>query len=291
LADDAVKTFKLILSVLVAATVTRAESLDLDELFQEINDTVLTNLDVSNIDEAKLRDLSRELQKEFHGEHAVELAPIREAATALLPLMDEDVAAWVRTVIETPKLELPLPALPPPRLILPQPVWPPRPRQANWPADARVYVRQLKPIFVAEGVPAELVWLAEVESGFQPQARSRAGAAGLFQLMPETAELMGLNLRPVDDRLVPVKSGRAAAQYLKYLHDKFGDWALALAAYNSGEGRVRRLLEQYRASRFDEIADRLPPETQVYVPKVEATILRREGVALSELSPVLRARE
>ena len=77
---------------------------------------------------------------------------------------------------------------------------------------------------------------------------------------------------------------RAAAKYLRYLHGKFRDWRLALAAYNAGEGRVRRLLEKEGAKSFDEIATKLPAETQMYVPKVEATILRREGVNLTKLN-------
>src|SRR5439155_25260698 len=155
--------------------------------------------------------------------------------------------------------------------------------QMDWPVGATVYVSQLKPVFIEEGVPAELVWLAEVESGFVPWARSPSGAAGLFQLMPDTAELLGLSLKPSDDRFVPDRSARAAARYLKYLHEKFHDWRLTLAAYNAGEGRVRRLLEQYRTRSYDAIALRLPWETQTYVPKVETTILRHEGVALGDL--------
>ena len=281
----------------------RAESLDLDELFKEVNDTILTNLDlsaISDLDEAKLQELTRELQAEFQGQHVVALAPIREAVNSAIPALERNrdtqgLAVWLRTGVQSlgttdvlridipaPSLELAQP-LPVPDLGLSQPIWPARPRSANWPAVAHPYVRQLKPVFAEEGVPAELIWLAEVESGFQPRARSRAGAAGLFQLMPDTAELLGLSLRPVDDRYVPAKSARAAAQYLKYLYEKFGDWSLALAAYNGGEGRVRRLLDQSRPQTYAAIAGKLPAETQMYVSKVEATLLRREGLALNDL--------
>ena len=71
------------------------------------------------------------------------------------------------------------------------------------PAGAQTYVPRLKPIFVAGGVPAELVWLAEVESSFNPEARSPIGAAGLFQFMPATAKSVGLSLSPQDERLNP----------------------------------------------------------------------------------------
>ena len=102
----------------------------------------------------------------------------------------------------------------------------------------------LKPVFADEQAPSELVWIAEVESSFDPQARSPAGAAGLFQLMPATARRFGLKTWPLDQRLNPEKSARAAAKYLDYLHGRFKDWRLALAAYNAGEGTVQKLLHR-----------------------------------------------
>ena len=128
-----------------------------------------------------------------------------------------------------------------------------------------------------------MVWLAEVESSFDARVRSPAGAAGLFQLMPATAKSYGLKTSPSDQRLQPEDSARAAAKYLGHLHGQFKDWRLALAAYNAGEGTVQKLLERHKARTFDAIATHLPAETQMYVPKVEATLLRREGVELSRL--------
>jgi hypothetical protein len=157
------------------------------------------------------------------------------------------------------------------------------PGAEDLPPGALIYVSRLKPIFIAEGAPPELVWLAEVESGFDTLARSTSGAVGLFQLMPETAKSLGLTLTPWDQRLQPEKNGRAAAQYLKHLHETFGDWRLSVAAYNGGEGLVSRLLEKHVAHTYNEIAAGLPAETQMYVPKVEAAILRREGIALEKL--------
>jgi membrane-bound lytic murein transglycosylase D len=153
-----------------------------------------------------------------------------------------------------------------------------------WPESANRFVPRLKPLFTAEHVPAELVWLAEVESSFQPGARSPAGAAGLFQLMPQTARQEGLSLWPMDQRYDPDKSARASARYLKTLHAEFKDWSLALAAYNSGDGHVRTLMKRHSVRSYDRLAPYLPAETQLYVPKVEAVIRRREGKALAELA-------
>jgi membrane-bound lytic murein transglycosylase D len=123
-----------------------------------------------------------------------------------------------------------------------------------------------------------------VESSFDRRALSPAGAAGLFQLMPDTAKRFGLSLWPRDQRYQPEPSATASAQYLKYLHDRFRDWRLALAAYNAGEGTVQKLLDQYKTHSYDDIAEHLPAETQMYVPRVEAVLRQREGADLEQLS-------
>lgn len=160
-----------------------------------------------------------------------------------------------------------------------------RRKVASRPAPARAadLVPRLKDVFRDEGVPAQWVWLAEVESSMNPAARSPVGAAGLFQFMPATAQRFGLSTSPRDERLVPERSARAAAQYLKVLHKQFGSWPLALAAYNAGEGRVSRTLKAKKASSFEGIQDALPLETQMYVPKVMATVALRENVDPSTL--------
>lgn len=142
---------------------------------------------------------------------------------------------------------------------------------------------ELRPIFEEEGVPGALVWLAEVESSFNPKARSPVGAAGLYQFMRPSAQRFGLRVENPDERLVPRKSARAAAQYLRLLHKRFGAWDLALAAYNAGEGRVSRTLKAAGATTFDAIADDLPAETQMYVPKFAAVLKAREGIDLGSL--------
>ena len=107
----------------------------------------------------------------------------------------------------------------------------------------------------------------------------------MFQLMPGTAKELGLRRWPFDQRYQVGPSAQGAARYLKRLHTQFGDWRLALAAYNAGPGKVQRLLERKQTRSFDGIATALPAETQMFVPKVEATILRREGVSLAKMRP------
>ena len=157
-------------------------------------------------------------------------------------------------------------------------VWDRKIAQRQPPPQAARLAPQLKEIFRLQGVPVEMVWLAEVESSFDVDARSPVGARGLFQLMPATAERFGLRTFPVDERNDPDKNARAAAQYLRVLHGQFGDWPLVLAAYNAGEGRVAKELGRATTRSFDAIADRLPAETRLYVPKVMATIAARESM-------------
>ena len=130
------------------------------------------------------------------------------------------------------------------------------------------------------GLPAGLVGVAAVESGFDPAALSPKGARGLWQLMPETATRYGLVVNPeIDDRLDPVKSTHAAAQYLSDLHAQFQDWLLALAAYNAGEDRVERALERLNARDFWTLSRHaaVPAETRRYVPAVLARFVTSRG--------------
>jgi membrane-bound lytic murein transglycosylase D len=163
-------------------------------------------------------------------------------------------------------------------------LWMARVRDRPLPARAAALMPKLRAAFVAEGVPPELAWLAEAESSLNPAAKSPAGAKGLFQFMPDTAKAMGLSTLLPDERTDPEKSARAAARYLRSLHGRFGNWALALAAYNAGEGRVSRTLDKQRANTFTAIADALPAETRMYVPKVCALIATRAGVTPDKLA-------
>ncbi len=154
-----------------------------------------------------------------------------------------------------------------------------RARTALMPGRAAELLPRLRAAFAAEGVPPELVWLAEAESTFNPVARSPVGARGLFQLMPETAKELGLSIFLPDDRTDPEKSARAAARLLRANYEKFGSWPLAIAAYNAGAGRVTRLLEKTSTKTYAGIAAALPAETRLYVPKVCALVAVRGGVS------------
>ncbi len=143
------------------------------------------------------------------------------------------------------------------------------------PALARysVYRESLTRILREENLPPELLAVALVESGFNPQALSPKGARGIWQLMAATAQRYGLTVDPMNDhRTHPEHSTRAAARYLRDLYRRFGDWKLALAAYNAGEDRIQRIINRTGIRDFDEMARRglLPLETRKYVPAVLA---------------------
>jgi membrane-bound lytic murein transglycosylase D len=285
------------------------DAVTLDELLRSADQWARENLDqdalrvLQNVDQAKARQLFANIQKQFHGEYVVDLAVLKDAAKALAPVLEKyeetlPYALWLKTrldyleVADHFRLTIPPPKTTPnqPPKPVPNPpaqaereIWIEKLAERPWPKSAKPFVSRLKPIFAAQKIPAELVWVAEVESSFDPRARSPQGAAGLFQLMPATAKRYGLSVWPFDQRLKAEESAQAAAKYLQFLHKHFKDWRLALAAYNAGEGTVQNLLAQNKAHTYDAIASRLPAETQMFVPKVEATLLRREGLKLSQL--------
>lgn len=129
----------------------------------------------------------------------------------------------------------------------------------------------LSPILRSERIPTELIAVVLVESAANPSALSVRGARGLWQLIPETARRYGLRVEPGrDERLDTERATRAAARYLADLHDRFGDWLLALAAYNAGEDRVESAIEHAGRADFSLLSARrlLPAETRNYVPAV-----------------------
>jgi len=132
----------------------------------------------------------------------------------------------------------------------------------------------------ARGMPEDLVYLALIESGFSPVARSHASAVGMWQFITGTARRYGLEVsRYLDERRDPIRATDAALDYLQDLHDRFGSWYLAAAAYNTGENRVERLLRNHAdGARGDDslywrISRHLPSETRNYVPKLIAAAI------------------
>lgn len=119
-----------------------------------------------------------------------------------------------------------------------------------------------------EGLPLELKYMPVIESALRPNAVSRAGAAGLWQIMPKTAKGLGLEVNSlVDERRSPIKSSEAAAKYLKELYNTYNDWSLAIAAYNCGPGNVNKAIVRSGGKRdFWGIYHHLPSETRGYVP-------------------------
>ncbi len=127
------------------------------------------------------------------------------------------------------------------------------------------------------GLPEELSWVPMIESWFNPRAYSRASAAGLWQFIASTGYRFGLKRdRYIDERMDPIKSTRAALLYLNELHSHFGDWTTALASYNCGEYKVKKLIRDQRVNYLDNFWDlyiMLPQETRRFVPRFIAAVL------------------
>ncbi|MEM1031870.1 MAG: transglycosylase SLT domain-containing protein [Myxococcota bacterium] len=125
-------------------------------------------------------------------------------------------------------------------------------------------------------LPEDLIWVAMIESGFDPDIKSPAGAMGLWQFMRSTGSVYGLEVnRHHDERKNPVKATRAAVHHLRDLHQRFGAWDLAFAAYNMGYEQLLDRIDRYGTSDFAELVRQraLPRETSAYVPKIVAAAL------------------
>lgn len=142
------------------------------------------------------------------------------------------------------------------------------------------------------GMPTDLVWLSLIESGHNPAIYSSAGAAGLWQFIPDSGRMYGLTVdRWVDERLDPQRSTEAAIKYLADLHRRFGNWELAMAAYNMGHGGLSRAIRKYNSNDFWELSRYeagIPWETSLYVPKIAAIAIvmnNRRAFGIDAITP------
>ena len=178
------------------------------------------------------------------------------AAWDLANLDNTLVDSWIRTFTTNPKVKS---------------------RFAVWLDRKSTYEPMISTKLAERDMPQDLIYLAMIESGFNPQAKSPAKAGGLWQFVSETGRRYGLTVnKRVDERNHPEKATEAALSYLSDLHDRFGSWYLAAAAYNTGENRVGRIMKQVTGSEkgtdadYYRISHLLPKETQNYVPMMIA---------------------
>lgn len=138
-----------------------------------------------------------------------------------------------------------------------------------------IYMSKVRKIFREERVPEDVAWLGQVESAWQPHARSQKAASGLWQFMPGTGARFGLRQTAwLDERNSYEQATRASAKYLRWLADRYnGNWLLAMAAYNTGEGNIDRAIAQAGTADFWSIYPYIYKETRNYVPNILATIL------------------
>ena len=162
----------------------------------------------------------------------------------------------------------------------------------HWLSRAETYFPMVEEIFAEEGVPDELKYLAMIESGLNPRARSWAKASGMWQFIAATGRAYGLNVNSwVDERRDPEKATRAAARHLNDLYKMFGDWHLALAGYNYSPGKLRRHIRRVesqtgRKATFWDVYPYIPRETRNYVPMFIAASLVASNPQAFNVAPV-----
>ncbi len=250
--------------------------------------------------------LERELDRILDGINSLELAALQQGdgfaeqksepapideANDLTPAVDENVKAKAEAEIKSTHSDLPL--------VMTDQVagyinyFSTRGRGTLEHALARSgrYEDMIRRTLREAGVPQELIYLAQAESGFHPLAVSRAGARGMWQFMGSRAKGYGLERSWwVDDRQDPEKATRAAAHHLKDLYNEFGDWYLAMAAYNSGPGTVQSAVKRTGYADFWELYNRnvLPKETRNYVPIIVAVTIMAKNPAQYGLDSVVK---
>jgi membrane-bound lytic murein transglycosylase D len=259
-----------------------------------------------NSDRSSDGRLARELDRILDGINGLELAALQQGdgfaeqksepapideANELTPTVDPTIKAKAEAELKSTHSDLPL--------VMTDPVagyinyFSNRGRGTLEHALARSgrYEDMIRHTLREEGVPQELIYLAQAESGFHPLAVSRAGARGMWQFMGSRARGYGLERSWwVDDRQDPEKATRAAARHLKDLYTQFGDWYLAMAAYNSGPGTVQNAVKRTGYADFWELYRRnvLPRETRNYVPIIVAVTIMAKNPEQYGLDSVVK---
>lgn len=167
---------------------------------------------------------------------------------------------------------------------------------SSWIRHAGRYRARIERALLTAGVPTAILWLSAAESGFDPRAESHAGAVGLWQFMPDTARSYGLRVDTwVDERRDPARATEGAIRFLTELHERFGTWELAFAAYNMGYNGVLRAVRKYNTNDFELLASLeagLPFETIEYVPRIISVAIAAQntevfGFPTSDVDPTV----
>jgi membrane-bound lytic murein transglycosylase D len=229
-------------------------------------------------------------QGDGFSEQKSEPAPIDEA-NELNPPVDQNVKAKAEAEIKNTRSDLPLVMTDQVAGFINYFSGRGRGTISNGLARSGRYEDMIRRVLSEEGVPQELIYLAQAESGFHPLAVSRAGARGMWQFMGSRAKGYGLERSWwVDDRQDPEKATRAAAHHLHDLYNQFGDWYLAMAAYNSGPGTVQSAVKRTGYADFWELYNRnvLPKETRNYVPIIVAVTIMAKNPAQYGLDSIVK---
>jgi peptidoglycan lytic transglycosylase D len=246
----------------------------LSHLFDEIGDVVQADDKTASDDDTSA---STDTTDEEDADVPSQPAPIDSIEDLTLPPGDPRLAAMARKELISVKHDLPLTVNPSVLQYLSF-FTTPRGRSVVEHGLEREgqYDTMVRRVLHEEGVPEDLVYLAQAESAFLPDAVSRVGARGIWQFMPYRGEEYGLERNYwIDERSDPEQATRAAARHMRDLYDMFGDWYLVMAAYNSGPLTVTRAIERTGYADFWELSKRgvLPKQTQNYVPIIIAMAL------------------